>query len=76
MLNRTLVSDVQQRANIIQSSMSNMPQGGGGGGGGTGIPADVLQNIRDMYAEVRQVRSDTSNLINRPPQVSFRNLIF
>ena len=70
---RTLVNDIQQRANLIQSSMGQVQQGGGAGGGGQVNPQMSLV-MHELQENLRNVKSEVSILVNRP-QVSYFPLI-
>ena len=62
---RTLVNDIQQRANIIQSNIGQVQQGGGGGGGGQVNPQMSLV-MHELQENLRNVKSEVSILVNRP----------
>ena len=61
---RTLVSDVQQRASVIQTHMGQVQQGGGGGGGGANPQMALV--MHELQENLRSMKSDVSHLVNRP----------
>lgn len=61
---RTLITDVQQRANIIQGNIGQVQQGGGGGGGAVNPQMSLV--MHELQENLRNVKQDMSVLVNRP----------
>ena len=74
---RTIITDVQQRANIIQGNIGQMQQGGGGGGGAVNPQMSLV--MHELQENLRNVKQDMSILVNRPqvicPKLKKLNLI-
>jgi len=68
------VNDIQQRANIIQSSLGSGGQVQQGGGGGGGASPQLQLAMHEVQENLRLVKTDISQLLNRP-QVSYNELL-
>ena len=71
---RHIVNDIQQRANIIQSSLGSGGQVQQGGGGGGGASPQLQLAMHEVQENLRLVKTDISQLLNRP-QVSYNELL-
>ncbi len=73
-VNRQVLTDLQQKVNYLQTNLNNQQPGGSNTGQpvlGSNIDSTVLNELRDT---IRQIKSETNTLLHKPVRFLFFSL--